>query len=234
MKGDVPMDAILAASPSLSPSDPVAEANHRIANSLALLTGLVRMEASSARKKVTAFSSAEVCHLLDGVAARISTISQLHRILSHKHVDGVVNMQPHLKDVTDTMANALSFGEQQVRVVHTGQDCLVMMRHVQPIVLILCEIFINAVKYAHPAGVPLILVVDCEPSPDGELLLTVSDDGVGLPEGFIPERDGGMGFKVMYRLAQEMGSELRILSTHLGLSFRLSLPAGAMAGAKLA
>lgn len=228
------MDAILSASRFLSPSDPVAEANHRIANSLALLTGLVRMQASSARKKAAVYSSAEVCHLLDGVAARIGTISQLHRILSHKHPDGVVNMQPHLKEVTDTMANALSFGEQQVRVVHTGQDCLVMMRHVQPIVLILCEIFINAVKYAHPSGVPLILVVDCEPSPDGELLLTVSDDGVGLPEGFIPERDGGMGFKVMYRLAQEMGSELRILSTHLGLSFRLNLPAGAMAGAKLA
>jgi len=110
----------------------------------------------------------------------------------------------------------------------------VLMRHVQPLVLILCEIFINAVKYAHPAGVPLILVVDCEASADGELLLTVSDDGVGLPEGFQPERDGGMGFKVMHRLAQEIGSELRILSTHLGLSLRLSLPAGTMAGAKLA
>jgi two-component sensor histidine kinase len=108
------------------------------------------------------------------------------------------------------------------------------MRHVQPIVLILSEIFINAVKYAHPTGVPLIILVDCEPSPDGKLLLTVSDDGVGLPEGFMPERDGGMGFKVMYRLAQEMGCDLRILSTHLGLSFRLILAAGTMAGAKLA
>ena len=108
------------------------------------------------------------------------------------------------------------------------------MRHVQPIVLILCEIFINAMKYAHPSGVPLIMLVDCEPAPDGRLILTISDDGVGLPEGFVPEKDGGMGFKVMHRLAQEMGCELRTLSTHLGLSFRLSLPAGTMAGAKLA
>ena len=43
-----------------------------------------------------------------------------------------------------------------------------------------------------------------------------------------------MGFKLMYQLAQEIGGELQILSTHLGLSFRLSLPAGTMAGAKLA
>ena len=228
------MDALLTPRAYLTPSDPAAEANHRIANSLALLTGFVRMEASSARKKGAAYSTAEVCHLLDGVAARIGTISQLHRILSRRQPDGVVNMQPHLKEITDALAAALSSSEQQIRVVHTGHDCLVLMRHVQPIILILAEIFINAVKYAHPTGVPLIMLVDCEPTPDGELLLTISDDGVGLPEGFLPERDGGMGFKVMYRLAAEIGCELRILSTHLGLSFRLSLPAGAMAGAKLA
>jgi two-component sensor histidine kinase len=101
-------------------------------------------------------------------------------------------------------------------------------------VLILCEIFINAMKYAHPTGVPLIMVVDCEPSADGRLVLTISDDGVGLPEGFQPEQNGGMGFKVMRSLAAEIGGELQILSTHLGLSFRLSLPATAMAGVRLA
>src|SRR6476646_2726023 len=229
------MDALLTPlSSSSSPSDPAAEANHRIANSLALMTGLVRMEGTSARKHGASYSGAEVCLLLDGVAARIGTISQLHRILSRRAPDGVVDMQPHLKEITDALTAALSSGEQHVRVVHTGRDCLVLMRHVQPIVLILSEIFINAVKYAHPTGVPLIILVDCEPSPDGKLLLTISDDGVGLPEGFVPERDGGMGFKVMYRLAQEMGCDLRILSTHLGLSFRLTLTAGTMAGAKLA
>ena len=44
----------------------------------------------------------------------------------------------------------------------------------------------------------------------------------------------GMGFKVMRSLAAEIGAELQIVSTHFGLSFRLSLPAGAMAGTKLA
>ncbi|HWU56540.1 MAG TPA: sensor histidine kinase [Rhizomicrobium sp.] len=234
------MDAILAALPSSlhsvpSPApDQAAEANHRIANSLALLAGLVRMQAASAKKKTGFYSSAEVTHLLDGVAARIATISQIHRILSRGQAGGVVNMQPHLSEITEALAAALSSPDKQVRVVHSGGDCLVLMRHVQPIVLILCEAFINAVKYAHPAGAPLIMVVDCEPAHDGRLVLTISDDGVGLPEGFMPEKDGGMGFKVMYRLAREIGSELKVLSTHLGLSFRLSLPAGTMAGAKLA
>jgi two-component sensor histidine kinase len=220
--------------PPPTPTDPAAEANHRIANSLALLAGLVRMQGASVKKKIKHYSAADVCHLLDGVAARIATISQIHRILSRGHLDGVVNLRPHLEEITEALSIALSSPERQVRVVHLGGDCLVLTRHVQPIVLILCEIFINALKYAHPAGAPLIMVVDCESAPNGRLMLTVSDDGVGLPEGFVPEKDGGMGFKVMYRLADEIGGELKILSTHLGLSFRISLPAGTMAGAKLA
>ena len=231
------MDALLANDHSKSsptPTDLMAETHHRVANSLALLVGMVRLQALSVKKKQETLSNAEVRNLLDGVAARINTISQLHRILAQTESEGTISLRPHLRDVTDALVAALSSPEQAVNVVHTGSDCMVLMRHVQPIVLLLCEVFINALKYAHPTGVALIMAVDCAPAGDGRLVLTISDDGVGLPEGFEPEQSTGMGFMVMRRLAAEIGSELQIRSTHLGLSFRLSLPAGAMAGAKLA
>jgi two-component sensor histidine kinase len=215
-------------------SDVVAEANHRIANSLAVLVSMVRMQSAAAKKHADSFSNAEVRRLLDGIAARISTVSQLHRIISQAGTDGAICLKPHLHDVTDALVAALSSPEQAVKVVYTGGDCMVQMRQVQPIVLILCEIFINAIKYAHPTGVPLIMLVDCSVGGDGRLVLTISDDGVGLPEGFDCEQSGGMGFKVMRRLAAELGGELQIQSTHLGLNCRLSLPAMAMAGTKLA
>lgn len=232
------MDTILTTRslPEAGPghTDLVAEANHRIANSLTVLVSMVRMQSAGVKKRAEPYSNAEVRHLLDGIAARINTISQLHRILSHAGADGAISLKPHLHEVTDALVAALSSPEQAVKVMHTGGDCMVQMRQVQPIVLMLCEIFINAMKYAHPSGVPLIMVVDCEVSGDGRLVLTISDDGVGLPEGFDPAQSGGMGFKVMRSLAAELGGELQIQSTHLGLSFRLSLPAMAMAGARLA
>lgn len=219
---------------SVPPTDLVAEANHRIANSLAVLVGMVRMQSVALKRNADSLSNAEVRHLLDGIAARISTVSQLHRIISHAGSEGVISLRPHLHTVTDALVAALSSPEQAVKVVYTGGDCMVEMRHVQPIVLMLCEIFINAMKYAHPTGVPLIMLVDCSIGGDGRLVLTISDDGVGLPEGFDADQSGGMGFKVMRGLAAEVGGDLQIQSTHLGLSSRLSLPAMAMAGSKLA
>jgi two-component sensor histidine kinase len=230
------MDTVLKFEPHLvsGARDVVAEANHRIANSLTLLVGMVRMQAISIKKNSAPMISAEVRLLLDGVAARINTIAQLHRLLSHTADDGVISLRSHLQEITDALVGGLSSPEQMARVVHTGCDCMVQMRQVQPIMLILCEIFINAMKYAHPAGMPLVMTVDCNVGADGILTLTISDDGVGLPEGYDPQKTGGMGIRVMRSLAAEIGAELQVQSTHLGLTTRLSLPASAMSGAKLA
>jgi two-component sensor histidine kinase len=233
------MDAVLVAQhdfmpPPAVPKDSVAEANHRIANSLALLVGMVRMQAATVRKAALPLSPDAVRQLLDGVAARINTIGQLHRLLSHVPIEGATSLRPHLREVTDALVAALSSPEQLVRVEHGGDDCVVLTRQVQPIILILCEVFINAMKYAHPAAVPLIMQVGCSAGADGRLVVAISDDGVGLPDGFDPHKSGGLGFRVMRSLAAEIGAELQIESTALGLFFRLSLPASAMAGARLA
>jgi two-component sensor histidine kinase len=230
------MEAILIRPPQMPTppaSDPVAEANHRIANSLTLLVGMVRMQASAAGRRDEPISAAEMRLVLQGVAARIGTIGQLHRLLSQASQDGVTNLRPHLAEVSNALVAALSSPGQLVRVEHGGEDCLVPTRQVQPLILILCEVFINAVKYAHPAGVPLVITIDCACGPDGRLTILFSDDGVGLPEGFDPLKDGGLGFRVIRSLAAELGAELNIDSSALGLCFCLVLPATGMSGGKL-
>jgi two-component sensor histidine kinase len=218
----------------IPPSSDIAEANHRIANSLTLLVSLVRMQANAIGKRAQPLTSAEARLALEAVAARIGTISQLHRLLSHSPSDGTTNLKPHLREVADTLVAALSSAERPITVKHSGADCLVLVRHVQPIILILCEIFINAMKYAHPAQLPLTMMVDCAPATDGRLVLMIGDDGVGLPEGFDPHKSQGLGLRVIRSLAAEIGATLDIRSSGLGLMFRLSMPAGAAVNAKLA
>jgi two-component sensor histidine kinase len=230
------MDAILAKSREMSErpvKDPVAEANHRIANSLTLLVSMVRMQANAAARRADPVTGADLQHALQSIAARIGTIGQLHRMLSHIPHDGATNLLPHLKEVSEALVTALSSPEQQVCVQLGGLDCLVLTRQVQPLVLILCEVFINAMKYAHPSGVPLVIGVDCLSGADGRLVVSIHDDGVGLPDGFDVQKDGGLGFRVIRSLAAELGAELNIMSSELGLGFRLSLPAAAMPGGKL-
>src|SRR5262245_18876984 len=136
-------------------TDLVAEANHRVANSLALLGGLVRMQARAIGKNSHAHSNAEIRLLSDGIAARIATTGQLHRMLATMPTEGTIPLNAHLTEVCANLITAFSSEQQPVSIEHHGQACQVLTRQVQPLTLIVCEILTNALKYAHPAGAPV-------------------------------------------------------------------------------
>jgi two-component sensor histidine kinase len=204
----------------------IAEAHHRIANSLALLAGLVRLKARATRAR-DRLSASEFQRLLEDVAVRLAAVARLHRFLSQMPLEGSAPLRPYLRAICEDMIAAFSSPEQPLTVTHTGGDCQVPVRHVHDLALILCEIFINALKHAHPRGGPLAMRVDCMAGADSRAILTVSDDGEGLPAGFDPLHQGGLGFQVIRGLAAGMGAPLEIASGGPGLAFRLRLPAAA-------
>ena len=205
-------------------SDLVSEANHRVANSLALLSGLARLQARQAGQATRPFSNAEVRMMLEGFAARISTIGQLHRMLAHVPPDGTIDLAAYLRELTAILVAAFSSGQQPVHIEHHGVDCRVLTQNVQPLTLAICEIITNALKYSHPAGVAVRLVISCEGKGNGDLQVTVSDDGVGLPEDFDSAHGGGVGFQLIRSLTSEIGAKLDISSDGLGATFRITVP----------
>src|ERR1700761_700848 len=118
--------------------DLVAEANHRAANSLALLGGLVRLQARAIGKSSQPYSNAEIRLLFDGVAARIATIGQLHRMLATIPGEGTIALNLHLREVCNNLVTAFSSDQQTVNIEFSGTDCLVLTKHVQPLTLIIC------------------------------------------------------------------------------------------------
>jgi len=216
------------------PSDLAAEANHRVANSLALLGSLVRMQARSVGRVGKAYSGAEIRFMFDGITARIAAIGQLHRMLAHNHHDGVVGLNGHLREVVSALTAAYSSDQRQVRVEHRGVECLVLTKYIQPLTLILCETLTNAMKYAHPAGAAAQIRIGCDAREDGTLRVSIADDGVGLPEGFDPAKDGGIGFQIIRALCADMDAGLEILSGSLGLKVVITIPAALVANARTA
>jgi two-component sensor histidine kinase len=218
----------------IAANDLVAEANHRAANSLALLGGLVRMQARAIGNNSRSYSNAEIRLLFDGIAARIATIGQLHRVLATIPAHGAVPLNAHLREVCTHLITAFSSEQQAIRIKYHGTDCQVPARHVQSITLIISEILTNAMKYAHPTGIAVEMTVTCESRSDGTLLISISDDGIGLPEGFDHHRDGGIGFQIIRALASEIGATLDIHSDTLGVTFRLEVPQALVANARMA
>ena len=59
-----------------------AEADHRIANNLASLNCVIRLQRNAISRAEKNFRSEQVCSLLDDIAARIEVTAKLHKSLA--------------------------------------------------------------------------------------------------------------------------------------------------------
>jgi two-component sensor histidine kinase len=59
---------------------------------------------------------------------------------------------------------------------------------------------------------------------DSDIILSISDDGVGLPSGYDPAASDGLGFKLVTMLTAQLGGTFSWDSGE-GTRFRISIPA---------
>jgi len=199
------------------------EADHRISNNLSILSSIIRTHAKSFAREGPSLSSEQVYGLLTDVSARIEVISKLHKLLGGNLQGDRIPLGEFLREICDTLhtlgsSNGLNieFGTDWSQTVDQRQALLIG--------LIAAELITNSIKYAHPTGLPVEVKVVSQKTGAGSFFVEISDDGVGLPEGFDCSTDGGLGFKLMRLLADQLGAVVRFNHDSLGLRSRLVMP----------
>jgi two-component sensor histidine kinase len=202
------------------------EANHRIGNNLASLSGVIRFQRSDISKSSKTFTAGEVCSLLDDIGARIEVTAKLHKSLAAVGNSNGVNLGDFVEDICEMIGSLGPKGNMQIKVEKTC-DAHIDPRDALHAGLITAEVLTNASKYAHPSGLPVKVHVRCDTAEDGSFTVEVTDDGVGLPEGFDTDTDGGLGFQLMRALATGLGADLQFEHDSLGVCARIKKEAPA-------
>jgi two-component sensor histidine kinase len=89
--------------------------------------------------------------------------------------------------------------------------------------LIINELVSNSLKHAFPGGRSGAVWVRLHSRPDHFLVLTVGDDGIGLPPGFSIEAVETLGLQLVKTLAEQLEGTIEISRTK-GAEFRLAFP----------
>lgn len=189
------------------------EIDHRIGNSLAAISGLVRVRAKAAGhvKDPETF--------LSEIADRIDTVGKLHRLLAYSN-NGSVRLDLYLREICDRLGSALA-ANAPVYTVDCSPENETPFSVALPVGLITAELFSNSLKYAHPAGLPVVISVYCNRTPTGELLYSYEDDGVGFPEAFDLSHDGHLGMRFIRSLSEQLGAAHKWLTDPLGVRFEM-------------
>jgi len=207
----------------LSGSDLIREANHRIANHLSMIVGMVQIQASALSKGPDVLSRTDVHGILQDMAGKILSVSHLHRKLADAPHVTELDLAGYLVESCSALLTSLGLNQRAGIAYRLSGRCMVSPDKAQTLALIANEIVLNAVKYAHPTEIPAQITIGCGRDAHGKMVLEIYDDGVGLPEDFDEKKDGGVGFRLIRGLTKQIGAALKIESSSLGLSFRLTL-----------
>jgi two-component sensor histidine kinase len=194
------------------------EAEHRIANSLQLISALVRQRARSGDV------SDPKTFLLE-IADRIETVGKLHRFLGES-TTGTVQLRKYLEEICNRLRGALTPAATSFSF-DCPQDCYLPAKTASSLGLITAELVSNSLKYAHPTGLPTRISLSCSHEKEGRLRIVYEDDGVGFPEGFDVEGAGHMGMSFIRLLSKGLGGHHEWHSDPLGIRFEIALPISA-------
>jgi two-component sensor histidine kinase len=193
----------------------LAEVNHRVANSLALVAALIRLQVSNSK-------SDEVKDALTETQARITAIAGMHRSLYTSDDVRQVEMDKYLGTLVGEVQNSVNI-ERQGPVIRLEADpvSLTSDRAVS-VGMIVTELLTNAIKYAYPAGQEGEVRVLVKKQGEDTLLLVVEDDGIGWCDGDVP-KGTGLGSRIVKSMAATLGSAVRYQPRPVGTRVELAV-----------
>jgi two-component sensor histidine kinase len=185
------------------------ELAHRTKNNLAMISAMMRLQARS--------PGLNAQDALEAMAARIQVMAQVYDHLTIRADRKLVDAKHYLTEICRHLSASIS-GASPVAITAHSDELFIHSEHAVPIAIIVNELVTNSLKYGFPEGKAGHVHVELHS--DGEVILTVSDNGVGLGD----HKHEGIGSRVVALLTQQLGGTLTTENLAEGCRITLRMP----------
>lgn len=195
----------------------LGETHHRVKNHLQIITSMLNLQISTVHNE-------EARDALRSSQNRVRSIAALHQHLYQLASGDTADFSRFASGLISHLLECYDVEEERVAVELNLSDTIVPEEWLMPLALSLNEMVSNALKHAFPRERQGSIKVELNWGDErGEL--TVTDDGVGLPESFDDTAVTGLGLKIMRVFAGQLGGEVVVSSDPGGgASFSLRFP----------
>jgi len=189
------------------------ELQHRVSNNIQMISGLLQLQSQ-------AVSDRRAKHALSEASGRIGLIARIQRQLQAH--DG--KPAPFSRLAGDLLTDVIeASGVAEVRLEIEGGEEPLHAEQATPVSLVLLECVNNALEHAFAAEGGVVRVSMTREGP--RHLLTVADDGRGLPEGFDLDASNTLGLRIVRTMAGQLGGGFSMMAEAKGVACRLHFPA---------
>lgn len=194
------------------------EIHHRVKNNLAVIVGLLGMQARRAEDP----ASREV---LRESRNRIHSMASVHEMLYQSRRFSAIDLAPYVQQLGGMLLSSYDITPGRIAFVADVAPVSLDLNTAIPFGLILNELISNALKHAFPDGRTGRIALSVAQEPSGMIALSASDDGVGVPEGLELRQSRSLGLRLVRSLTEQIGGTLTLESGEAGATFLIRFPA---------
>jgi two-component sensor histidine kinase len=192
------------------------ELQHRVMNSLALLSSVLEMQKRYVRNPTAR-------EHLSRARDRVVAMGTVYRYLYQANASDNIEFSSFLKLICEESQNAYA-GAHKPTISVDVEPLYLSSSHAISLAMLTHELITNALKHAYPPD---------EPGPIHVVLirgkntveLTVADEGRGVPDDFQAGQSDSLGMKVIMSTATQLGGKLEVTRLERGTAFVIRLPA---------
>ena len=190
------------------------EVNHRVKNSLQVVTAMLQLQANSV-------GDPDLTERLNEASARVNAVGRAYERLAYnadyENIDLIGYLREIINDLEPTVAPCkIQFDAPEEIQIAADRSILVG--------LIVNELVSNAGKHAYPDCAGGLIWVRIFQPDKNSILLSVGDEGVGLPHDFDPTISKRLGARLVNAQSKQLGAEMTQPKSAIGTNFTVSIP----------
>ncbi|EMJ88532.1 PAS domain S-box protein [Leptospira meyeri] len=193
------------------------ELQHRVKNTLAIISGLLNLESFKVENDVAkqSFLNAQ---------SRIMSMSKVYENLYQSEDLESVDLRKYIEDLVFSLHDIFVLNPTKIRFDVKLEEIRLDLKRTLPLGLILNELLTNALKYAYPNEKGGDVRIHLSRSNEN-IILSVGDDGEGLPDSVNIEKGNHFGYELIRSLTSQLKGVLSSVSKKgEGLNIMISFP----------
>ena len=192
------------------------ELYHRTKNNMQVISSMLRIRSNN-------ITNPDVKDILSDLNNKIRSMAMAHQKLYDSKDLSHLNLKEYFQSLIDIIRGSYGFLSNHVTFAVKGEDVHVLIDMAIPCGLVINELITNSLKHAFPDNKQGKIEVDVYLSKKKELILEISDNGVGLPAHFDLEQDTSLGLKSVIDLVEyQLQGEIKCKNNN-GVSWHIAI-----------
>ena len=180
------------------------EVHHRVKNNLQVISSILNLQTSFVEDEHT-------LEILAESQNRIKTMSYIHETLYQTADFASIEFTDYIETLARNLLQSYAPKDCEVDMVSEFDQIFLDLDQAIPCGLIMNELVSNALKYAFQGRDKGTLTIKVKQQ-DQDISLEVTDNGIGMPQGYKPEESDSLGIYLVYALVEQLDAKIEMSS----------------------